>query len=134
MRNSYRAAKNFSFAKLCDAPYLNVAMQQSMKVASANGKKMKNAIVSSLAAAAVIAAAVSATAVALASQGDSHVENRFSVGMPVRPQMFYGQDQTASDLRPANNGYVFTATLEDGKLRLFPHSGAGRFPQEATSN
>jgi flagellar basal body-associated protein FliL len=103
-------------------------------MASANGKKMKNAIISSLAAAAVIAAAVSATAVALASQGDSQVENKFSVGMPVRPQMFYGQDPTASDLRPVNNGYAFSATLEDGKLRLFPHGGAGRFPRNAPSN
>jgi flagellar basal body-associated protein FliL len=97
-------------------------------------KKMKNAVISSLAAAAVIAAAVSATAMALASQGGSHTENKFSVGIPARPQMFYGQDPTASDLRPVNNGYVFSATLEDGKLRLFPHGGAGRFPREAPSN
>jgi flagellar basal body-associated protein FliL len=109
-------------------------MQQQVNTASANGKKMKNAIVSSLAAAAVIAAAVSATAVALASQGGSQAENKFSVGMPVRPQMFYGQDPTASDLRPVNNGYAFTALLEDGKLRLFPYGGAGRFPREAPSN
>lgn len=95
---------------------------------------MKKAIISSSAAAAVIAAAISATAVALASQGDPHAENRFSVGMPVRPQMFYGQDPTASDLRPVNNGYVFSVTYEDGKMRLFPHGGAGRFPREAPSN
>jgi flagellar basal body-associated protein FliL len=56
-------------------------LQRSIsEMASANGKKMKNAIISSLAAAAVIAAAVSATAVALASQDDSQVENRFWVG------------------------------------------------------
>jgi hypothetical protein len=37
-------------------------------------------------------------------------------------------------LRPVNNGYVFSTTLEDGKLRLFPHGSAGRFPREAPSN
>ncbi|WP_394888861.1 hypothetical protein ACG873_27315 [Mesorhizobium sp. AaZ16] len=95
---------------------------------------MKKTIVSSLAAAAVIATAVSATAVVLSPRGDTYAVNKFSVGMPVRPQMFYGQDPTASDLRPVNNGYVFTAKLEDGKLRLFPYGGAGRFPREAPSN
>jgi hypothetical protein len=103
-------------------------------MALANGKKMKNTIVSSLAVAAVIATAASAAAVALARKGDSHVENKFSVGMPLRPQMFYGQDPSASVLRPVNNGYAFTATLEDGKLRLSPHGGLGRFPREVASN
>jgi flagellar basal body-associated protein FliL len=106
----------------------------NQEMASANGKKMKSAIISSLAAAAVVAAAVSATAVALASQGHGQTENKFSVGMPVRPQRFYGQDPSASDLRPVNNGYAFTAKLEDGKLRLFPYGGAGRFPRETPSN
>jgi hypothetical protein len=95
---------------------------------------MKHTIVSSLAAVAVVATAVSATALALAPTGDSHVSDKVSVGMPVRPQMFYGQDPTASDLRPVNNGYAFTATLEDGKLRLSPHGGVGRFPLQIPSN
>jgi hypothetical protein len=109
-------------------------MQQSVEWLRPTERKMKNTVLSSLAAAAVVATAASAAAVALAPKGYSHVENKLWVGMPVRPQMFYGKDPTASDLRPVNSGYAFTATLEDGKLRLFPHGGVGRFPREFPSN